>query len=152
MGLFARCVWMAVFLPSLAQGGGVSVGIDHAVALDDRGIWARRNQQALLGALLAGELGGAVWEGGETRIGRTLWQSIDATVVGGGLAFSRPLASAALVVAIAVGLSVLPAARRPRALKLFYARCRDRSRAGSTGTCTEYLGPARDSSSAGLSR
>jgi undecaprenyl-diphosphatase len=50
---------------------------------DDSGIWARSNQQALLGAMLVAEVSGALWEGGETRLGRTLWQSIDATLVSG---------------------------------------------------------------------
>jgi undecaprenyl-diphosphatase len=66
-----------------AQAGGGLLGLDHAVSLDDHGIWARRNQQVLLTAMLAGEAGVALYEGGDTRLGRTMWQSIDATVVGG---------------------------------------------------------------------
>src|SRR5712671_2492951 len=37
----------------------------------------------LLAVLLVGEVGGALWEGGEDRFGRTLWHSIDATLIGG---------------------------------------------------------------------
>ena len=37
----------------------------------------------LINSLLVGETVAAVWEGGETRFGRTMWKSIDATVIGG---------------------------------------------------------------------
>jgi undecaprenyl-diphosphatase len=67
-----------------AQAAGGPLGIDHRLSYDDSGIWARSNQNALIAIMLAGEVGGALWEGGETRFGRTLWQSIDATAVGGG--------------------------------------------------------------------
>jgi undecaprenyl-diphosphatase len=66
-----------------ARAGGGPLGIDHRLAYDNSGIWARRNQDALLGVLLAGEVGVGVFEGGEERFGRTVWQSIDATLVGG---------------------------------------------------------------------
>jgi undecaprenyl-diphosphatase len=66
-----------------AWAGGGPFGIDHRLSFDDHGIWARKNQDLLIAGLLVGEVGGAVWEGGETRLGRTLWQSIDATVIGG---------------------------------------------------------------------
>ena len=68
---------------SVARSADGATGLDHVVPLDDRGIWARGNQKALLTAMLVGEAGAAVWEGGETRLGRAMWQSIDATVVGG---------------------------------------------------------------------
>jgi membrane-associated phospholipid phosphatase len=66
-----------------ARAGGGPLGIDHRLTYDNSGIWARSNQNALIAVLLVGEVGGAVWEGGEERFGRTLWQSIDATVIGG---------------------------------------------------------------------
>jgi membrane-associated phospholipid phosphatase len=65
----------------VAAGG--FFGIDHRVAYDNSGIWARKNQNALIALMLLGEVGGAVWEGGESRFGRTLWKSTDATLVGG---------------------------------------------------------------------
>ena len=68
---------------SPARAGGGPFGIDHRLGYDDSGIWARSNQNALIAVLLVGEVGGALWEGGEERFGRTLWQSIDATVLGG---------------------------------------------------------------------
>jgi len=68
---------------SPASAGGGPFGTDHRLGYDDSGIWARSNQNALIAVLLVGEVGGALWEGGEERFGRTLWQSIDATVIGG---------------------------------------------------------------------
>jgi len=52
-------------------------GIDHVVPYDDSGIWNRSNQNALrYGALLV-DIGIAAWEGGDTRLGKASWQSID---------------------------------------------------------------------------
>jgi acid phosphatase family membrane protein YuiD len=58
-------------------------GIDHVLTYDDSGIWKRQYQVALEYGIIAFEVGGAVWEGGESRYGRTLWQSIDASVSAG---------------------------------------------------------------------
>jgi len=75
--------------------GGGPLGIDHRVALDDSGIWKRSTQNAVLGVVVTGTIAAAFWEGGETRLGKTLWQSVDATLIstvattGGKLVFSR---------------------------------------------------------------
>jgi undecaprenyl-diphosphatase len=66
-----------------AQAGSGLLGLDHLVPLDDRGIWARRNQELLFVGMVAGEAAGALWEGGDTRLGRTLWKSIDSTLLSG---------------------------------------------------------------------
>jgi PAP2 superfamily len=58
-------------------------GIDHVLTYDDRGIWNRNYQLALEYGIIAFEVGGAVWEGGESRFGRTLWQSIDSSASSG---------------------------------------------------------------------
>lgn len=73
----------ALCVAPAARAGGGPLGIDHRLTYDDSGIWARRNQNALIAVLLVGEVGGALWEGGEERFGRTLWQSVDATLIGG---------------------------------------------------------------------
>jgi membrane-associated phospholipid phosphatase len=72
----------AGMMPDAKAGGGI-LGLDHTVPLDNSGIWARKNQTFLIGAMLVGEVGAAVWEGGESRLGHTLWQSVDATLIGG---------------------------------------------------------------------
>jgi membrane-associated phospholipid phosphatase len=56
------------------------------VTYDDSGIWARKNQLLLFDTLVVGEVVAGVWEGGDTRFGRTMWKSIDSTVVAGGAA------------------------------------------------------------------
>jgi hypothetical protein len=66
---------------ALANGG--PLGIDHRVTQDDSGIWQRKYQQGLMTLMIGGEIVGAAWEGGETRLGKTFWQSIDASVLGG---------------------------------------------------------------------
>ncbi len=80
---------------TFALAGGGPLGIDHRVNADDSGIWQRQYQLELIRVLIVGEIAGAVWEGGETRSGKTFWQSIDASVIGGvsaeamKIAFSR---------------------------------------------------------------
>jgi undecaprenyl-diphosphatase len=57
-------------------------GIDHVVGYDNSGIWKRSNQQALIYTLIGGEVAGAVWLGGEDRLGKTFWQAIDSSALG----------------------------------------------------------------------
>lgn len=81
--LAAAGLWLiGVCASPPACAGGGPLGLDSRLTYDDSGIWARRYQDALIGALIVGELGGAVWEGGEERFGHTLWQSIDASLIG----------------------------------------------------------------------
>lgn len=69
------------FVPAYAGGG--LLGIDHRLAYDDSGIWARSNQNALIDSMM-GLVGiGALWEGGDDRLGKTFWQSVDAGVISG---------------------------------------------------------------------
>jgi len=69
-----------------ARAGSGLLGLDHYVTYDDSGIWARKYQMLLFNSLLVGETAAALWEGGDTRFGRTMWKSIDSTVVAGGAA------------------------------------------------------------------
>lgn len=73
---------LIVFAPVCFAGGG-PLGIDNEWSYDNSGIWKRSNQLVLEYGILAFEVGGAVWEGGETRFGNTLWQSVDATASSG---------------------------------------------------------------------
>ncbi len=87
--------FIASVLGGIARAGGGPLGIDHRVREDDHGIWQRQYQRDLMTLMIGGEIAGAIWEGGETRLGRTFWQSIDASVMGGAsaevlkVAFSR---------------------------------------------------------------
>jgi len=86
----SRRFWLsllwATYLPLICTGakaGGGPLGIDQQLSYDDSGIWARKYQVGLLGLMIVGEVGGGLWEGGETRLGKTLWQSIDSSALAG---------------------------------------------------------------------
>jgi undecaprenyl-diphosphatase len=66
-----------------AWAGGGPLGIDHKLPYDDSGIWKRGYQNDLLYLMIGGEIVGGIWEGGETRLGQTYWQSIDASLLAG---------------------------------------------------------------------
>jgi undecaprenyl-diphosphatase len=78
-------------VPACLAGGGL-FGIDHELSYDNSGIWKRGYQEALEYGLIGGEVVGALWEGGETRFGRTLWQSVDASAASGVVAFGMKYA------------------------------------------------------------
>ena len=78
-------------VPTSVAGGGL-FGIDHELGYDNSGIWRRSNQEALEYGLIGGEVVGAIWEGGETRFGRTLWQSVDASAASGVVALAMKYA------------------------------------------------------------
>jgi acid phosphatase family membrane protein YuiD len=74
---------LAVAVSLLSAAPTCRAGIDHLVTYDDSGIWKRSNQEFLEYGLIAAEVGGALWEGGESRLGKTFWTSIDASVSAG---------------------------------------------------------------------
>ena len=69
-------------LPALAQNCGLS-RIDHTVSYDASGIWNPDVYRGIVGALTVAQVGGAVWEGSESRFGKTMWQGIDSEIIGG---------------------------------------------------------------------
>jgi acid phosphatase family membrane protein YuiD len=73
----------AAFCAGTAQAGSGPLGIDSKMKEDDHGIWLRRNQKGLEAALIGGEILGALWEGRDTRLGKTFYQAIDASIVAG---------------------------------------------------------------------
>ena len=73
-------LWLFFLL--LYTGLSFAGGIDHTVSEDNSGIWKRSNQQALVYTLIGGEIAGALWEGGETRLGKTFWHAIDSSALG----------------------------------------------------------------------
>ncbi len=78
-----RTAIVAACLSAQAWAGSGPLGIDHRWNYDNSGIWNRSLQKDLIGALILGEVGGALWEGGDTRLGRTFWQAIDSSVLAG---------------------------------------------------------------------
>src|SRR6185312_15038982 len=89
--VLASCL-MAV--PLIGHAGG-PFGIDHRVAYDNSGIWARSNQDALLDATIATVIGGSLLLGDQDKLGDTFWRSLDSTAgaslvaLGGKLIFQR---------------------------------------------------------------
>ena len=69
-------------LPALGQNCGLS-RIDHTVSYDASGIWNPDVYRGIVGALTVAQVGGAVWEGSESRFGKTMWQGIDSEIIGG---------------------------------------------------------------------
>jgi membrane-associated phospholipid phosphatase len=65
-----------------AQDCGLS-RVDHLVSYDASGIWNPNVYRGIVGVLTVGEIGGAVWEGSESRFGKTMWQSIDSEIIAG---------------------------------------------------------------------
>ncbi len=87
MTRWLRLCGLLLLLSGRAVAGG-PFGIDHELALDDRGIWARKYQTALELGVIGVELGGAAWLGNDDELGHTFWQTIDASVVSGVASFA----------------------------------------------------------------
>jgi membrane-associated phospholipid phosphatase len=83
-----RCAPIGVLLllataPACFAGDRGPFGIDYLVTYDDSGIWNRKYQVTLEYGLIGVEVAGGLWYGGEDRLGRTFWKSIDASVAAG---------------------------------------------------------------------
>jgi len=72
-------VCAALTAPSARADDG-PFGIDSRPAYDNAGIWKRNYQELLENGAIAAVVGGALWEGGDSRLGKTFWQSIDSLV------------------------------------------------------------------------
>lgn len=81
-----RSLWIGslalalVALPCAAQNCGWS-RIDHRVSLDNSGVWNPNVYRGIVGGLTVAGLGGAIWEGSETRWGKTMWQGAEAQAI-----------------------------------------------------------------------
>ncbi len=80
--LLARSLVTCMCVASFgAFAGGGPLGIDHRLSFDNGGIWKRSNQTALQDLLIVGEFAGGLYEGGESRLGKTFWRSIDSSLL-----------------------------------------------------------------------
>ncbi|MHB8347952.1 MAG: phosphatase PAP2 family protein [Acidiferrobacterales bacterium] len=57
--------------------------LDHPVHENTSGIWSVARVGQFPAELIGATLAGAIWEGGGNRLGRTLWQSLDAAAIAG---------------------------------------------------------------------
>ena len=72
-------------LPATSYPGGWSI-VDRRVHEDDSGIWNHNIYSTMMGVLSLADLGGALWEGSESRLGRTLWRTMDSQILAVGSA------------------------------------------------------------------
>ena len=79
---FLLMTFSLLTLPCAAQNCGWS-RVDHEVAYNASGIWNPTVYRSIVGGLTLAQIGGAVWEGSETRFGKTMWQGIDAELIAG---------------------------------------------------------------------
>jgi PAP2 superfamily len=83
-------VWPAACLLLLSLAAeGQNCGwsrIDHEVSYDASGVWNPNAYRGLVIGLSIAQIGGALWEGSESRFGKTMWQGIDAEIIGGAAA------------------------------------------------------------------
>lgn len=66
----------------LAHAAGGPFGIDHRVTYDNDGLVQRSIQLAVEDLTIATVIGGALWFGGDNRLGRTYWKALDASALG----------------------------------------------------------------------
>jgi len=83
LATFVAIVGLIIGAPPAIAGDG-PFGIDHRLAYDNSGIWKRSYQKDLAAGSAIFVVGGALWEGGETKFGDTLWRSLDAMVLTAG--------------------------------------------------------------------
>ena len=83
--LLAQSLFGLALAITLSFGATMSAGggIDHVVNFDQSGIWNRNIQKGVEYTLIGGEIAGALWLGGEDRLGKTFWQAIDSSALGG---------------------------------------------------------------------
>jgi undecaprenyl-diphosphatase len=74
---------MLALVAYCADAGSGPFGIDHELALDQSGIWARKYQNGLEFGVVAAEVAGSLWFGNDNELGHTLWQTVDASVISG---------------------------------------------------------------------
>lgn len=78
-----RYVGALLLMPLVASANCPFSRIDHEPSFDESGPWRPRNYRSLIDLLTVGQAGDALWEGSDSRLGRTLWQGMEAELLGG---------------------------------------------------------------------
>ena len=73
---------LAMLVSGSIWAGGGPLGIDHPVAYDHSSLYKHSTLDVIEGLTFATTLGGALWEGGRDRLGRTYWQTLDSMALG----------------------------------------------------------------------
>jgi len=79
---------VAAVLPASPAGSTCPNLVDCRIQEDTGGIWTVARSPEFPAVLIGLTAGGAVWQGDGTRLGRTLWQSLDAAAVSGAATFA----------------------------------------------------------------
>jgi hypothetical protein len=74
---------VTALVPLCTHAGSGPLGIDHELALDQNGIWARQYQTGLENGVIALEVAGSLWFGNDNELGHTFWQTIDSSAISG---------------------------------------------------------------------
>lgn len=56
--------------------------IDHEIGYSESGVWKPAVYRNLMNTLTLAQVGGALWEGADSRIGLTMWKGIDSQLIG----------------------------------------------------------------------
>lgn len=75
--MFRSTLYACLLVLATGMADAAVAGIDHRLELDESGIWARSNQQAVRFGAAAVVIGGALSEGNDSRLGRTFWKSAE---------------------------------------------------------------------------
>jgi undecaprenyl-diphosphatase len=78
--LFLACI-CAVTPAGIALAASGPFGIDHRIAYDNSGVWARHNQKVLMGATIVTVAGGSLALGDRSKLGDTFWRALDSMAV-----------------------------------------------------------------------
>jgi len=81
LGAVADTTLVGIGLGLLDYGG--LHRLDHPVSQDTHGIYALAKTPNFPFELILATVGAATWEGGQTRLGHALWQSVDAAALAG---------------------------------------------------------------------
>ncbi len=84
--LLALALACAGVPPRAAQAGDGPFGIDHRIAYDNSGIWARNNQTLLIGGTILTVIGGSIILGDQDKLGDTFWRSLDSMALSAAVA------------------------------------------------------------------
>jgi membrane-associated phospholipid phosphatase len=73
---------LLIVLSRTAFGRDGPLGIDHSVSRDNDGLTLRRTQLLIEDGMIVALTAGALWYGGDNRLGDTYWRAIDSSVLG----------------------------------------------------------------------
>src|SRR5690349_9095729 len=77
---YCTALLLLFFLPAAADCS--SQQLDHRINANTSGVWNPDIYRDLTVAMTVGQIGLALWEGGESRLGNTAWRGIDSEIIG----------------------------------------------------------------------